>query len=174
MPTCKLTKKNSFTNPPSCILPSSSKNASRLLLPKSLWNCSRTTSFRKYNRIICNLHVQLRFLYVKFLHVEYAIGRSLEYSFCQINWNSFVFCNVKVTRTFFFLFWVLICTFYKNLIVIHHGDNNFLFYFDICIKLTLSLIISTTKKWQSFTWCVLFYDKSMFKSKKNNKKHIPS
>ena len=32
-------------------------------------------------------------------------------SFCQINLNSFVFCDVKITRTFFFLLCVLICTF---------------------------------------------------------------
>ena len=32
-------------------------------------------------------------------------------SFCQINWNSFVFCEAKITRTFFFLLYVLICTF---------------------------------------------------------------
>ena len=40
--------------------------------------------------------------------------------------------------------YVLFC---KNLIVLHHGDNNFLFYFDICIKFTLSTITSTMKKW---------------------------
>ena len=39
-PTCKFTKK-SFTYLPSCILPSFSKNASRLLLPKRLWNCEQ-------------------------------------------------------------------------------------------------------------------------------------
>ena len=37
--------------------------------------------------------------------------------------------------------------FYKNLILVNHIDNNFLFYFDICIKFTLSAIISTMKKW---------------------------
>ena len=42
--------------------------------------------------------------------------------------------------------------FYKNLIVLYLGDNNFLFYFDICIKFTLSLIISTMKKWKHLTW----------------------
>ena len=42
-------------------------------------------------------------------------------------------------------FWYVL--FYKNLIVLHHVDNNFLFYFDICIKFTLSAILSTMKKW---------------------------
>ena len=32
---------------------------------------------------------------------------------------------------------VLMCTFYKNLIVLHHGDSTF-FYFDICIEFTPS------------------------------------
>ena len=35
-----------------------------------------------------NLPVQLRFLYVNFLHIEYGIWSSFEYSFCQINWYS--------------------------------------------------------------------------------------
>ena len=34
------------------------------------------------------------------------------------------------------MFWYVL--FYKNLTVLHHVDNNFLFYFDICIKFTLS------------------------------------
>ena len=37
--------------------------------------------------------------------------------------------------------------FYQKLIVLNQGDNNFLFYFDICIKFTLSTIILTMKKW---------------------------
>ena len=43
-------KKNYFTHPPWCILLSFSQNASRLLLPKRLWKCARTISFRKYKR----------------------------------------------------------------------------------------------------------------------------
>ena len=42
--------------------------------------------------------------------------------------------------------------FYKNLmIVLHHGENAFLFYFYICINFTLSR--SATKKCQYLTWC---------------------
>ena len=48
-----------------CSLPSFSKNTSRLLLPKSLWKCASTISFRKYKRVTCNLPVQLQFLEVK-------------------------------------------------------------------------------------------------------------
>ena len=43
-------RKNSFTHPPSCILPSFSQNASRLLLPKRFWKCASTISFRKYKQ----------------------------------------------------------------------------------------------------------------------------
>ena len=160
-------EKSSFTHPPSCILPSFSKNTSRLLLPKNLWKCASRISLRKYKRVTCNLPVQLKFLQVNFLHVEDAIESFLEYSFYQVNWNSFVSCDVKLQEHPSFcscsVFWYVL--FYKNLIVLHHGDNNFLFYFDICIKFTLSLIISTMKKWH-LTWCVPFYDKNMLERKK--------
>ena len=127
-----------------------------------LWKCTSTISLRKYKRVTCNLPVQLQFLKVNFLYVEYAIGRSLGYSFCQINLNSFVSCNVKITEhpSFCSVLWYVL--FYKKLTVLHHGGNNFLFYFDICIKFTLSSITSTMKKWQHLTWCVLFYDENMF------------
>ena len=88
-------------------------------------------------------------------------------SFYQV--NSFVSCDVKLQEHPSFCscsaFWYVI--FYKNLIVLHHNVNNFLFYFDICIKFTLSLIISTIKKWQNLTWCIPFYDKNMLERKKN-------
>ena len=42
---------------------------------------------------------------------------------------------------------VLICsTFDKKLIVLHQDDNTFPFYFDICLKLTLSAMILTMEK----------------------------
>ena len=47
----QLNEKNSFTNPPSCILPSFSKNASRLPFPKRLLKCaSKSAFFRKYKQ----------------------------------------------------------------------------------------------------------------------------
>ena len=57
---CKLqvNGKNSFTHTPSCILPSFSQNASRLLLPKRLWKCVSTISFRKYKRKVVLLQKQ--------------------------------------------------------------------------------------------------------------------
>ena len=108
-----------------------------------------------------------------FSMLNMQLGGFLKYSFCQINWDSFISCNVKINRTSFFLlcalcsvFWYVVS--YRNLIFLHHGDNNFLFYFDICIKFTLSLIISTMKKWQHLTWCVPFCDKNMFERKQKH------
>ena len=43
----QVNEKNSFTNRPSCILPSFSKNASRLLLPKRLLKLCEQKFFRK-------------------------------------------------------------------------------------------------------------------------------
>ena len=52
-------KKNSFTYPPSCILPSFSKNASQLLLPKRLLKCVSKISFRKYKQKVVLLVIHL-------------------------------------------------------------------------------------------------------------------
>ena len=57
----------------------------------------------------------------------------------------FVSSNVKIRTSFFCsVCWYIL--FYKNLIVLHHGDNNFLLYFEICIKFTLSTIIQRRRK----------------------------
>ena len=111
--------KNSFTNRPSCILPSFSKNASRLLLPK------RLTSFM----------------------LNMAFGFVLSTVFLSSNWNLLQHIT-KTTKTFFFPQPVFsyVVFFDKKLIVLHHGDNTFLFCFDICIKYTLSAIILTMEK----------------------------
>ena len=81
-----------------------------------------------------------------------------------------VSCDVKLQEHPSFcscsVFWYVL--FYETLIVLHHGDNDFLFYFDICIKFILSLIISTMKKWQHLTWCVPFYNKNMLERKKKS------
>ena len=78
--------KSSFTHPLSCILSSFSQNKSRLLLPKRLWSV-RAQFLLVESSITCNLPVQSRFIQVNYLHVKYSIWRSLECSFCQINWK---------------------------------------------------------------------------------------
>ena len=112
-----------------------------------------------------------------FSMLNMQLGGFLEHSFCQINWNSFISCNGKINRTSFLFFCALCSVFWyvvscRNLILLHHGDNNFLFYFDIYIKFILSLIFSLEemkmkKKWKYLTWCVLFSDKNMSERKQN-------
>ena len=60
----QVNEKNSFTNRPSCILPSFSKNASRLLLPKRLLKVREKKFFQKKRAesATCNLPVELRFI----------------------------------------------------------------------------------------------------------------
>ena len=72
----------------------------------------------------------------------------LTFSWVQLLSNKlefFVSCNKKIIRTSCSVFGY--AHFYKNLTVLHHGDNNFLFSFEICIKFTLLTIISMVKKW---------------------------
>ena len=66
---------------------------------------------------------------------------------------------------------VLICKIdiYKTLTVPHHGDNNFLFCFDISIKFTFNNICNDEEMITSHLRCVinqLFYDKNIIE--KNN------
>ena len=100
----QVNEENSFTNPPSCILPSFSKNASRLLLPKRLLKVCEQNFFQKKrakSSVTCNLPVEFDSSEVKFLHVEYGVWFCLEYGFCQGNWNLLQYIT-KITKTFFF------------------------------------------------------------------------
>ena len=75
----------------------------------------------------------------------------LTFSWVQLlsnKWEFFVSCNTSRLQehpSFCSVFWDVL--FYKNVIVLHHGEWNIMFYFNICIKFTLSTIISTMKKW---------------------------
>ena len=51
----------------------------------------------------------------------------------------FVSCNLKLFALCFYMYF-----FNKNLIVLHH--SGIIFYFDICIKFTLSTVISRMKE----------------------------
>ena len=93
----QVNEKNSFTHSPSCILPSFSKNTSRLLLPKSLWKCASTISFRKYKWKVVLLVIYL---------FNYDSSKStlfmLNMEFDVLLWNKlefFISWNVKITRT---------------------------------------------------------------------------
>ena len=101
---------------------------SQLLFPKRFWKWASTVSFRKYKREVVLLVTYL---------FNYDSSKStffmLNLTFCFWRSEFFVSCNNIITAynltSFCSVFW---CKFFKKVIVFHHGDNNFLFYFDIC------------------------------------------
>ena len=114
------------------------KFTKKLILPKRLWKCVRTFSFRKSKQKVVLLVIYLfnHDSSVNFLHFEYGIWRFLEDSFCQINFiSSFLAIPYKDYRN---ILPFALCSdmffFHKNLIVLDHGDNNFIFWhlYQIC------------------------------------------
>ena len=110
-------QKNFFRYAPSCILPSFSQNASRLLLPKRLWKCASTISFKKYKQKVVLLVIYLFFnLLVITIHLSQLSSCSIWYltfswvqflsnklEFSVLNKSEFfIFCNIKITTTSFF------------------------------------------------------------------------
>ena len=79
--------KKLFTHPSSCILPSFSQNASRLLLLKRFWKCASTISFRKYKWKVVLLLIYL------FNH------ESSKSTFFMLNMTSDVLLSTPFTRT---------------------------------------------------------------------------
>ena len=68
-------------------------------------------------------------------------------------------CNTNITETFFFsqpVFWYVVLL-GKKLIALHRGDNTLLFYFDICIKLKLSLNLNNGEMITSHLMFELYY-----------------
>ena len=99
-------------------------HASRLLLPKRLLKVCEQNFFQKKrakSSVACNVPVELRFIYVNFLHVEYGVWLCLQYGFCHANWN-LLQCITKITKK---VFWYVVFL-DKKLIVLHDGD--ILFY----------------------------------------------
>ena len=116
MPTCDFTKKNSFTHPPSCILPSFSQNVSRLLFPMRLWKFASTISFRKYKRKVVLLVIYL-FNYDSsksaffIWHLTFSYKNILFFALCfgmyflikiyfSSWWNNILFWHVHQIHTF--------------------------------------------------------------------------
>ena len=144
MPTCKLTRKTLKRILLHVICLHFVRAHHDYFCPKSLWKCASTISFSKCKRkvvlivVVYDSSSQLSSCGIWNLHFSY-LSNKLEF---------FVSCNVKIAWTSLYLPCVLINVLsYQNLIVLRHGGNNFLFYFDICIKFTLSTIISMMKKW---------------------------
>ena len=101
----------------------------------------------------------------QFLYVTYGIWRCLKYDILSNKHTEIQrFLHMLSCSTLLFfakskkrplheypsfgstcMFWYVL--FYKNVIVVfHHGDNAFLFYFYICIKFIFSTIIATMRK----------------------------
>ena len=131
MPTCKLTRKT-LPHIFSKYLPLFYMNTSPLLLPKSLWNCASSIYFTKYKRKVLLLVIYL---------FNYDSSKSI---FFMLNIEFDVLLSTFFVKQISIICFVL---FYKNVIFLHHRVNNFLFFFEICIKFALSAIISTMKKW---------------------------
>ena len=167
-------EKSCFIYPRSCGLPSFSKNASRLLLPKRFWKYASIISFMKYKQKVVLLAIYLIYYDSSsstFLMLNMAFHVALSTVFVkETNWNSLFLAKQRMQEHPSFcsacVFWYV--HFYENLIVLHHGDNSFLFYFDISIKLTLLTIISTMKNllvnyFVNYIIKHLFYDKNNIK-----------
>ena len=82
------------------------------------------------------------------------------YGFRQVNWNSLQYWGYKNILLFSAcVFWYVVL-FNKKLIVLHHDDNTFLFYFDI-----QSQTFSNNPNDREITWCLfciikqLLYDR---------------
>ena len=108
----KVNVKSSFIHALSSILPSFSKNTSKLLFPKSLWKNADTLSFRKYKRKVVSLVIHL-FNYSSSKSTFFMLSMEFDVLLSQFLSNKlefFVSCNVKITRTV--LLCVLICTFF--------------------------------------------------------------
>ena len=105
-------EKNSFTHPPSCILPLFSQNASRLLLRKRLCKRPSTLSFRKYKRKVC--------------YFSFTCSITIHVSQLSSCWMWHLTFSWDYKTSFFFAVFSYV-PFYKNLIVLHHGDDNVLY-----------------------------------------------
>ena len=117
-------EKNSFTYPSSYILPSFSKNASRLHFPKRLLKYASKIFFKKQKQKVMLLVVYLLIT----IHLSQLPSRWMWHltlfwvRFCQVNWNLLQHIT-KITKTFFFsqpVLWYVVL-FDKKLIVFDHS-----------------------------------------------------
>ena len=116
-------EKNSFTYSPWCLLSSFSQKGPWLLLQKRLWKCASRISFRKYKRKVIFLVIYL-FNYDSSKSFFLMLNMAFDVQFLSILRLKII----KITGTSFFcsVFWFVL--FYKKVIVLHHSDNNFLFW----------------------------------------------
>ena len=120
--------KNSFTYPHSCILPS--KNAPPLLFLKGFLKCASKIPFRKYNQKVVLLVIYL-FNCDSSKWTSFILNVEFDFVFSTIFVESIgIYCNTKITKTFFSQpVFRCVVLFDEKLIILHHGDNTFLFLF---------------------------------------------
>ena len=118
--------KKLFHNFPSCILPSFSQNASRLLLPKRLWKCASTISFPKYKQKVVLLVIYL-FHYDSSKSTFFMLNMAFDVVLSTVLTNKLQFLKRKDCKNIL-LFAQPVCfdlhLFNKKLIFHHHGDNS--------------------------------------------------
>ena len=145
------------------------KRTSRFFLLKRLWKCASKIYFRKYKQKVALVVIYL-FSYDSSKSTSFMLNMAfdcLENGFCQVNWNLSQYKDYINNLLFSACVLWYEVFFDKRLIVLHHGDNTFLYYFDNCIKLKLSAIILAMEKWQHFTWCLNYItlDKTCYTTK---------
>ena len=84
----------SFTYLPSFILPSFSKNASWLLLPKRLWNCASKISFRKYKQKVVLLVIYL-FNYSSSKSTSFMLNAAFDFVLVRFSSSKLEFIAIK-------------------------------------------------------------------------------
>ena len=110
MPACKFMKKNSFTHSLSCILPSFSRNASRLLLLLFNHDSSKTTIFM----LNMSFDVLLSAVFVK---LESFVSCNIKlFALCFDGYFFLLKLNYSPSWWYNFLFW--------HLYQIHNFNNN--------------------------------------------------
>ena len=119
MPTCKFTKKSL-----ACILPSFSKNASRLLFSEEVLKLCEQNSFRKYQQKVVLLVIYL-FNYSSSESTYFTLNVAFDFiTLVRSSSSKLEFIAIKVTKTLFFsyrVFWYVVL-FNKKLIALHHAD----------------------------------------------------
>ena len=132
----QVNKKNFFTNPPSCILPSFSKNASRLLLPKRLLKVWSKIFFRKNEQGAAILVTYLlnhdSSKSTSFM-LNMVFGFVLSTVFVkQIGISCNTLQGLQKRSSFLSLCFDWYVVFFdKKLIFLHYGDNTFLLFWHL-------------------------------------------
>ena len=124
---------------------------SRLLFPKRLWKWASTIYFKKYKRKVALL-VIYPFNYDSSKSTFFMLNISFDVLVLTF-WVQFLLYKLQTHLSFYSVFW---CKFFRKVIFLHHGDNNFLFYFYICNQIdTFNNNIKDEEMITSHLMCVI-------------------